>query len=231
MEILESYSTSPVFLFWRMNVPKTLPQGKTPLLAIEFQDNEKEGENPVQGLFPKRKAANSAQDFDGGPYPQDQTSQSNPTPSKMMDECPKPFLSFYDEVDVINDSVDDIAAAQLSKEQSATIEADNAALANMIPEDADTVRAYVQELDDILVLDVIANDAFDEEMEAMDVKKLVNMYELPGKEQEVEKIRQVTPVLNGITAMPQYNKKAQRTFLKDRKKQKGYPGQRSASPW
>ena len=126
----------------------------------------------------------------------------------------KPLLSSPDPVQTLNDSTDDSVLAQLVDEHVATLKPDEVMMA-MPDKDAATVEAENRGLDDVLIIDGMEIDEFDQELEAMKVTKLVNMAEEPVH--KIDKLHPVTPVLNGITAMPQYHKLEARAQLEELK--------------
>ena len=166
-------------------------QGIAPLLAKELNDVKGKGDDLVEGLSP---CLEMLHEFVGWACPPEQETQ---TPYDDMDESRKPLLSSSAPCITIADSDDDIAMAQLSEE------------------DAATVRDEICQQDDILLLDGIERDELVRELEAIEVRKLVKMAEVPDKEQEIIKYPPVIPVLNGITAIPPYHKKEARSQFKE----------------
>ena len=195
-----------------MDGPTTPPQVNIPQQAKECMENEKEGEDPVKGLSPKMRVAQMLHEFGGWAYPQGQETQS-PVEIKIRDVAQEPLMSSPDSVQTLNDSTDDNVLAQLVDEHVATLMPDEVIVALMPDEDAATVKAENCGLDDVLILDGMEIEEFDQELEAMEATKLVNMAEEPVREREINKLPPVSPVLNGITAMPQYHKKEARAQL------------------
>ena len=123
-----------------------------------------------------------------------------PVKVKVRDAAQEPLMSSPDSCLTLNDSVDDRVLAQLVDEHVATLMPDEVIVALMPDEDAATVKAENRGLDNVLILDGMEIKEFDQELEAMEATKLVNMAEEPVTEREIDKLPPVTPVLNGITA-------------------------------
>ena len=175
-----------------MNGTGTPPPEITPLQAKEFNDVGREGEDPVEGLSPQMQIQ-MLHEFVGWACPPEQETQ---TPYIVMDESRKPLMSSSAPCITITDSDDDIAMALLSEE------------------DAATVRAEICQQEDVLLLYGIERDELIQDLEAVEVRKLVKMAEVPDKEQEIEKLPPVTPVLNGITPFLSITKRKPEPNLK-----------------
>ena len=172
-----------------MNGTGALPQGISPLQVMDLDDVKGKGDDPIEGLSP---CLQMLHEFVSWACPPEQDTQ---TPYDDMDECQPPLLSSSAPCIDIADSDDEMAMAQLSEE------------------DAATVRDEILQQDDILILDGIERDELVQELEAIEVRKAVKEAEEPDKEEEKIKYPPVIPVLNGITAKPVYDRgEARRQF-------------------